>query len=85
MQNGLRIPVGVTAISDMMELKPSEVKYWNRFNDVRQLLNDYNLGALEKETLILRLHEISVKCVYDKNHHYCTGIDNLISSIRLSY
>ena len=42
MQNGLRIPVGVTAISDMMELKPSEVKYWNRFNDVRQLLNDYN-------------------------------------------
>lgn len=85
MQNGLKIPVGVTAISNMMELKPSEVKYWDRFNEVRQLLNDYNLGVLKKDKLITKLHEVSVRCVYDKTHHYCTGIDNLISNIRLSY
>ncbi len=85
MQSTMKIPVGVTAISNLMEMKPSEIKFWDKFQEVRDLLKDYNYGVLTKSKLIEKLYEVSVRCAKDKSYHYSTGIDNLISSIKLSY
>lgn len=85
MQNTMKIPVGVTAISNLMEMKPSEIKFWDKFQEVRNLLKDYNYGVLSKDSLIDKLYDVSVRCANDKIYHYSTGIDNLISSIKLSY
>lgn len=85
MQSTIKIPLGVTAISNLMEMKPSEIKFWDKFQEVRDLLKDYNYGVLSKDRLVNKLYDVSVRCANDKTYHYSTGIDNLISSIKLSY
>lgn len=85
MRRTSRIPVGVTAVSELMEMKPSEIRFWDKFPEVRDLLKDYNYGVLQKDNLILKLYEISARCANDKTYHYSTGIDNLVQSIKFSY
>lgn len=85
MQSTMKIPVGVTAISNLMEMKPSEIKFWDKFQEVRSLLKDYNYGVLSKNKLVEKLYDVSLRCANDKTYHYSTGIDNLIDNIKLVY
>ncbi|MBQ8043457.1 MAG: hypothetical protein IJ272_04835 [Clostridia bacterium] len=80
-----KVPVSVTGIARMMEMDVAEVRNWPHFEEMRDALKDYNLGALTKQRLITRLNDISIKCANDGIYHYSTGIDNAITSIRLSY
>lgn len=81
----IKLPEGLTGIAQMMEMDKEEVRSWEFYNEVRDLFKDYNFRVLNKETLIAKLYDISVKCANKQIFHYSTGIDNIISAIRMLY
>jgi len=79
------VPESVTGIASMMEMDAAEIRAWPYMNEVRAAIKDYNLGALDKQRMFTRLNDIAVKNSADELVHYAEGIENLITSIRLSY
>lgn len=80
-----KVPVGAKNISKMMNLTESEVQFWDSFEEVKSIINDYNFDVIKKETLIDRLLQISLKNANKNLFFYCTGIDRLIEKIKLCY
>ena len=80
-----RVPVSVTGVAKMMEMDTAEVRAWQHFAEVRTAINDYNLDYITKQRLISRLTDIATKNSADDLVHYSIGVENLATSIRLSY
>ncbi len=80
-----RVPVSITGIAGMMEMDASEIRVWPHFDEVRTAIKDYNIGYITKQQLASRLNDIAVKNSADEFAHYAVGIENLQTSIRLSY
>ncbi len=79
------VPESITGIAKMMEMDTAEVRAWPCFKEVRDAIKDYNIGYITKQRLISRLNDIAVKNSADELAHYAMGIENLQTSIRLSY
>lgn len=80
-----RVPESITGIANMMEMDTAEIRPWPHFDEVRAAIKDYNIGYITKQQLISRLNDIAVKNSADEFAHYALGIENLQTSIRLSY
>ena len=80
-----RVPESVTGIAKMMEMDTAEIRAWPHMNEVRAAIKDYNLGALDKSRLFTRLNDIKIKNSAEQLVHYSQGIENLETSVRLSY
>lgn len=80
-----RVPESITGIAKMMEMDSAEIRAWPHMNEVRTAIKDYNIGYINKQRLLSRLNDIAVKNSADELSHYAQGIENLKTSIRLSY
>lgn len=80
-----RVPESITGIAKMMEMEPAEIRAWPNLDEVRTAIKDYNIEFITKQRLISRLNDIAVKNSADEFVHYAKGIENLTTSIRLSY
>ena len=80
-----KVPVGAKKISKMMNLNESEVQFWDSFEEVKNLITDYNFDVISKNTLIEKLLQISLKNANKNLYFYCTGIDRMIEKIKLCY
>ena len=80
-----KVPAGLNSIARLMEMDVAEIQAWPHFNEMQSAMKDYNLNAIGKEQLIGRLEEISIKCAEAQIYHYSTGIDKVISAIRVAY
>lgn len=79
------VPESITGIAKMMEMDTAEIRAWPHFDEVRAAIKDYNICYITKQRLISRLNDIAVKNSADELAHYAAGIENLTTSIRLSY
>jgi len=80
-----RVPESVTGIAGMMEMDAAEIRAWPHLDEVRTAIKDYNIGYITKQQLNSRLNDIALKNSADELLHYAEGIENLQTSIRLSY
>ena len=80
-----RVPESITGIAKMMEMETAEIRAWPHLKDVRDAIKDYNLGYIIKQRLVSRLNDIATKNSEDNLIHYAMGIENMITSINLTY
>lgn len=83
--SNFRIPFGVKALSEMMGMTESEVRFFPKIDDLKEHIKNYNYNMYTKKVLISNLGILKERCKESNLEAYVEGIDKLINVIQYRY
>lgn len=82
---GYKIPLGIKSLAKMMALTESEVRFFPKLNEMREIIKNYNYNVLSKEELINKLESMKSDCETDALAVYVEGLKELSQVIQYKY
>ena len=80
-----KIPVGIKSLAKMMAMAESELRFFPKKDELKEILEDYNFNRCTKNKLIERLGAFKAECISADLHAYATGVDGIISAVQYRY